>query len=184
MLVPDNAWLMAAVLSALWLLDYALTHVGYAVYCRHARSVVQVEAYELNSFWRDLVEQQRFFHPRMLVVLPLFALLGWLLAYVPRPFAQAGFAAVIAVNLYITACHIANIASFRFLYGTELQGRLRTTVCASAWRHVLQLLGAILLVGFVAISAPSPAAIGAVCGLLLLMVRFIVLALRSRRASS
>ncbi len=81
-LLADSFFATAILLCALMYLDYALTVYGQKLYVARGRQFVEMESYELNPMWRDIVEKQLYWHPRVLylfVRMVALAALLWLL---------------------------------------------------------------------------------------------------------
>ena len=76
-LLADSFFATAILLCALMYLDYALRVYGQKLYVARGRQFVEMESYELNPMWREIVEKQLYWHPRALYLFAPMVTIGF-----------------------------------------------------------------------------------------------------------
>jgi hypothetical protein len=192
--------LLVAVFCTLVYADYALTLAGARLYESRSKQFVEVPSYELNPYWRDVVERGRYWHPRLIRAFAVYALIVVLLC-VPRWMAVAGHvpstldwfgvyacvtvAALLSRHVSVIASHLQNIAVARGLMRPELlTGHLVQSAQFTYGRTRIMYWYQALVLAVLAALEPSPVTVGFVLGPLLLVLNLRQMEQRSAKAAA
>src|SRR5262245_41203016 len=170
----------------LMLLDYYLTLFGARLADRVYRQHFKVEHYELNPIWQNAVAQRRWLNVRHLVLVALVAGILVLLAEVLEADmtlldAMLGF--LFTIYGLLLGRHLSNILTFVYLgrHPDEVAGEVRLSHRYVLSLSVYQLLAAAVPIAMIAVFSTSPFVLGALAGMLALMLVKASWLVRARR---
>jgi hypothetical protein len=202
----DTPVVLGVVLCALMYGDYALTIVGARLYQQRMRQFTEVPSYELNPFWWGAVARGRLWHPRLLYAFALCAVFA-VLPQCPKwiwgamvgpsdPFLDAlfrffaGYCTVFAVaflsrSALLNVAHLQAIVTAQRLLSPELLSG-RTSL---SWKFVygrarIAYWGQALILGVVALLAPSLTTLGLALGPVLLVLNIRQMEIRAARLTA
>lgn len=172
---------------ALMISDYLLTIAGARLrqdaYGKHFKS----EQYELNPLWRSAVSKLRWINFRHLILTALVTALMialWEFLDAADPVLPYLMGFVIGIQGTINGRHLGNLAIFSYLkrHPAEISGEVRLTHGIALWLSSFQLFAVLLPLALLAAYSPRPAVIGALVGVIaLVLVHFLWIARHRRR---
>ncbi|HEY0231034.1 MAG TPA: hypothetical protein VGC55_07270 [Dokdonella sp.] len=162
-------------IPVLMLSDYLLTVAGArareGVYADH----FQTQHYELNPVWQAAIARKRWFNPRHLVLTFIIAAVFYGVGEYLMPDDDPAFAAIMGALLVlfgvVNGRHLANLATFAWIrrHPDQLSGRIAMAHELVLWLSTFQLLGLLLPLALLALFAPTPAILGGLGGIAILL---------------
>jgi hypothetical protein len=157
------------------ILDYTLTVLSQVTKERRYEKHFALEHQELNPIWQKDIQEKRWFNPRHLLAMMLTtAGLIYLSDYSGMPHFAIDFAlgAILVTFGMIIGRHVSNLLIFRYVekLPQEISGTVTLGHRAVLSLSLYQFLATLFPCVLIALFAPTPFAVGGVCGVALTII--------------